>query len=118
MSILTRYMTTPCTIVRRIDSGEQDVYGDEIEGESTFDTVCDLQQRRREEPEGAGELSVTEWLLIAPVDVDLTTGDAVIVAGAEYEVVGEPARLRELSPRMHHLEATLKLTAAAGERGS
>ncbi len=103
-------MNTPCTIVRRSDSGEIDDYGNAVDSESTFDTVCDLQQRQRDEPETGGEFSVTVWDLFLPVDTPIDTSDVVIVGDAEYEVTGDPWNANQGSAAVNHTAATLRKT--------
>lgn len=116
MSLAT-LLDTPCTIVSRSDEGDTDAHGNPVLTEAISETTCVLQQRQRDEPGDAGELSVTLWTLFLPVDTVLHTDDAVVVDGLVYEVVGDPWNAKEGSPDMWHVEATLRRTAS-GEAGS
>lgn len=111
--MLANLLNTPCQIVRRLPSAETDEYGNEIPGEELVSTTCSLQQRSRDEPGGAGELSITLWNLYLPTGTALSTGDAAVVGGHVYEVVGEPWDAREGSPAVWHVEATVRRTAGA-----
>lgn len=117
---LSTLINRPATILRRTyDEGVTDDYGNAIGTDEAIETVCEIQQRARTEPAGAGELSVTEWLAIFPAGVDLRTGDAVVVDGAVYELIGDPWAAR--NPRTQaesHIEATLRRTAGDEDVGS
>lgn len=109
-------MNLPVTIVSRTDGGDADEYGNAIPTENATQTVGELQQIRRDEPDAAGETSDTRWLLVLPAGTAINTGDAVIVDNEVFEVVGAPWPAR--NPRtqaVHHLEATLRRTA--GDEG-
>lgn len=111
---LSALLNRSVTLIRRLPSVDTDVYGNEIPGEDLVETVGELQQRRREEPGGAGEVSETDWLLVLPAGTDLRTGDAVEVDGMLYELIGDPWAAR--NPRTgeeSHVEATLRRTAGA-----
>lgn len=110
---LTTLLSRPCALVRRTDSGSTDDDGNAIKTEVATQTVCSLQQIRREEPGDAGELSITLWDLFLPTGTAIDTSDAVIVGGDVYEVVGDPWDATEGSARMHHVEATVRKTAGA-----
>lgn len=115
--MLATLLNTPCTLVHRSDEGDEDAYGDPILTETTVETVCSLQQRQRDEPGDAGELSVTLWTLFLPTGTALATDDAVVVRGEIFELVGEPWDALEGSAAVHHVEATVRRTAG-GEGGS
>lgn len=108
---LSTLLNRPCTILHQLPSADEDEYGNEIPDESATETVCEVQQRRRDEPEAQGETSETEWLGIFPAGTALRTGDTVSVEGlGELEVFGDawPAR----NPRTRqdsHVEATLRM---------
>jgi hypothetical protein len=112
---LTTLLSTTCTIVRRTDSGATDDDGNAIKTETPYQTVCSLQQVRRDEPPASGELSVTLWDLFLPTGTAIDTSDAVIVDGAVYEVVGQPWDATEGSAGVHHVEATVKKSMGAEE---
>lgn len=114
---LSDLLNRPCTITRRSQSGTTDDYGNDIPAETTVETVCELQQRDRRadsEPDLAGELSDTLWLLVLPAETDIDTGDVVEVDGLVYEMFGDPWLAR--NPRTgeeSHVECTLRRTASA-----
>lgn len=117
---LTALIDRPCTITRRSSaSGTIDDYGGEIPSEQTVETVCQIQQIRRVEPGGDGELSITDWVgFFLPGEV-LSTADLVTVDDGDYEVVGDPWQAQQGSPSVWHVEATLrKVSGADDEVGS
>lgn len=104
------------TIRRRPSDPELDEYGNEIPDEQLVQTVCELQQTRRSEPGGEGELSQTDWLLILPAGTLARTGDTAIVDDQEYELIGDPWIAR--NPRtqvISHIECTVRRTAGADD---
>lgn len=112
--MLTDLITRPCTIRRRSATGPDDAFGNPTNDVAETPALCELQQRARPETTDAGTVAQTEWALFMLADVELDTGDAVVVDGLEYEVAGEPARLR--NPRsgvVEHIEATLVRTGGA-----
>lgn len=105
---LTDLLNLSVTIVRR---SEDDEGFDPSPVETTTQVLGELQQTQRSEPVAEGELSVTTWLLVLPAGTVIGTGDAVIVDGGRYEVVGNPWPVR--NPRTQlpsHVEATLRKT--------
>jgi hypothetical protein len=113
---LARLINRPCTIVRRSGSGDVDELGDEVEGETRVESVCEVQQRQREEPAALGEISDTRWVAFLPAGTEIDTGDAIDLDGDLYELVGDPWRAR--NPRTgaeSHVEATVRRVAGAGE---
>lgn len=115
---LAQLLNTPCTLLLRSPSGEDD-YGSETSTVEEVETVCEVQQQRRTEEDDQGELSDTGWLGIFPAGTDLRTGDGVRVEDlGTFELVGDPWPAR--NPRTQaesHLEATLRKTAG-GEDAS
>jgi hypothetical protein len=114
----THLLTQPCTIIHRAASGQIDDYGDPVQTETPEETRCYLEQRQRQEPANAGEVSTTMWLLVLPPGTNIDTSDAVVVSGDEYELVGEPWNVR--NPRtgqQGQVEATLK-RVAGGDGGA
>ncbi len=76
-------------------------------------TPGSLQQRRRDEADGHGEFSRTEWLLVLSAEASLDTADTVSVDGTRYEVAGDPWPVyNELTGEVHHIEATLTRTGS------
>lgn len=118
--MLSNLLNRRCTIITRTASGDEDDYGNDLPGETVTETVCEIQQRQRDEPGDQGELSVTGWLLILPAGTLIRTGDSVVIDGGhEYEVVGDPWPLR--NPRTQqesHIEASVRRTAGDEETGS
>lgn len=115
---LSELLNKPCTIVSRSDEGDIDAYGVEIPTETETATVCELQQERRDEPDDAGELSITTWMLFLPHNTRFKTGDAVIVGTYTYEAVGDSWNAEQGSVDMWHVEARVKRTAGDDELGS
>lgn len=114
--MLSQLLNTPVTITRELASGDTNEYGEEIPTEDVLTTVGELQQVQRDEPSGAGELSVTRWLLFLPAGTELRTGDSVEVDGASYELTGDPWSVR--NPRtqaVSHVEASVIRTAGSEE---
>lgn len=101
---------TPCTIVRRTNSEDVDELGNAVNTEAETETVCDLQQRQRDEPETAGELSVTTWDIFFPAGTEIDTGDSVIVGGYVYEMLGDPWDANQGSAAVNHVAATVRRT--------
>lgn len=109
--MLAQLLNRPCTILRRSESGSEDDYGNEIPDEQQVETVCELQQRSRQEPGNEGELSDTSWLAIFPAGTELDTGDGLLVDDQKYEMVGDPWIARNPRTRaVSHVEATLRRT--------
>lgn len=110
-------MNLSCQIVRRGPSGTEDDYGNEIPGETVVSTVCEFQnQRGRADAEDGShnELSESRWDVFLPAGTDVTSGDALIVDGLEYEVDGESWSVR--NPRtgnLSHVEVTVKRVAGS-----
>jgi hypothetical protein len=110
MSLAT-LLNRPVTIIGRSASGDEDAYGNDVATETLTETVCELQQVRREEPAGEGETTRTDWLLILPAGTPVRTGDIAVVGGLEYELVGDPWQARNPRTRVEsHIEATCRRT--------
>lgn len=106
---LSELITRPCTITHRSSGQQTDSYGNEIPTETTTTTVCELQQRRRDEPTGEGEVSSTDWVAFFLPGEALTTADRLTVDGETYELVGDPWTAR--NPRtgdVSHIEASVR----------
>ena len=113
---LAALLNRPCTIVTRTESGTVNEYGDTVDTEATITTVCELQQKQRDENDDRGELAQSEWLLVLPAGTDVRLGDSVTVEDLVFEVVGEPWHAR--NPRTQaasHIEVTLARTAGSGD---
>lgn len=114
--MLADLLNRAVTIINRSDGSETDGYGNAVPDEFLVETVGELQQQQRSEPVAEGELSDSRWLLVLPAGTLIGTGDAAIVDGEVYEVVGAPWPMR--NPRTgapHHIEATVRRTA--GDEG-
>lgn len=110
---LSQLITRPCTIVYRTPTDEAGPYGDKLVEESTFGTVCELQQEARSERAESGELSDTRWVAFFLPGENLNTASALIVDGDTYEVVGDPWEARNpLTDTVSHIEVTLRRTAS------
>jgi hypothetical protein len=116
---LSNLLNRPCTITRRSTSSSVDEYGNPIDSVSNVETVCEIQQRSRDEQDDQAETSDTLWLLVLPPGTVIDTSDKVHVPGlGDFEMVGAPWPAR--NPRTQqesHVEATLRRTAGP-ETGS
>lgn len=123
---IARLINRPCTLLLRSRAETtEDEYGNPVVGETPrIDTVCELQQERRDEAADEGETSDTRWKLFLlpnildeddePIEVD--TGDAVEVDGEVYELTGEPWRVRSpFNGRDSHVQATCRRVSGAGD---
>lgn len=112
---LSQLLNRTCWIVQRSDDGDTDELGNEKPSEAELESVCEIQQNRRDEDESQGELSASDWLGVFPAGTALDTGDAVIVDGlGRFELIGAPWQVR--NPRTQtesHVEATLRRVAGA-----
>lgn len=106
-------LTRPCTIRRRADSDEVNDYGDPIPGDPVeVATVCEIQQRQRDEGDLQGELSDTRWLLVLAAGEVVGSADTVEVGGETFELVGDPWPVWDrVVGAVDHIEATVRLTA-------
>lgn len=115
--MITSLLTRPCTILHRDPSGE-DTLGNVTHVDTAVETVCELQQRQRNEDDGHNELSESSWLLVLNADETISARDAVVVSGERYELLGEPWDVwNPLTQQIKHIEATVKRTSSA-EGGS
>ncbi len=112
-------LNRPVTLISRAapdDADDVDEYGNDLPDEPTTQTVCELQQLQRTEPVAAGELSSSDWLLILPAGTPARTGDAAIVDGQIYELVGDPWIARNPRTRQaSHIECTVRRTAGTDD---
>ncbi len=110
-------INTPCTLIHRRTSGPRDAHGRPTVAETATETVCEIQQRQTSERGDAGELgdAICDVFLLASVAV--TTGDAIYVTGCgEFELIGRPEVVTDsLTGTAHHIEATARQTAGAGD---
>lgn len=114
---IANLINRPCQIVRRGPSGTEDDYGNEIPGETVVSTVCEFQnQRGRSDAENPSrnELAESRWDVFLPAGTDVTSGDALVVDGIEYEVDGEAWAVRNpVTQALSHVEVTVKRVAGA-----
>lgn len=116
--LTTTDLKRPCTILHRVPDGTDD-YGDATYRDDTEETVCEIQQTRRDEPALGGETSATTWLGLFLADIDLNTASAIVCDGQTFELTGDPWTV--FDPFLgvdSHVEATLKRTAGAEDEGS
>lgn len=100
----------PCTLTKRVPSGAVDEYGDEVLSETNVATVCAVQQRRREEPGGAGETSDTDWIGFFLPSEDVSTASKLVQGTRKFEFVGAPWPVEDhLRGTVHHIEASLRI---------
>lgn len=109
-SYLANRLKRQVTIQHHAESGNLDVYGSDISSVIEIQTVGELQQRSRDEAEGA--ISQTNWVLFLPPATAIDTNDVVTVDGESYEVTGDP--WQAFNPRtgeFEHVEASLRRTS-------
>lgn len=110
--MLSNLLNRACTVKRPTGSETEDKYGKKRNALQETETVCDLQQSRRDEQDDQGELSDTVWNLYLPAGTELTTADKVEVDGVDYEVVGDPWPARNPRTQLEsHVEATVRRAA-------
>src|SRR5436190_329455 len=102
-----RMLQKTCTIRHRSeDESDVNEYGDPEITSTETEAPCELQQVARDEPAGAGEIAVTEWVLFLPDGTELDTTDQVVIDGLVYEVTGEPEEAVSVHNRWGFVEAT------------
>jgi hypothetical protein len=118
--VIDDLINRPCTIISRSESGDTDELGNDIADVNEVVTVCEVQQRRRDEPDAHGEVSDTLWDGFFLAGTELTTADAVRPEGlGEFELVGDPWPVRDpLTQQESHVEATLRRVAGAEDADS
>lgn len=116
--MLSQLLNTPATILRRSADGGEDEFGNPTQGVEEVEISCALQaagRSRATEKDEYGEISDTTWKLFLPIGADIDSGDAVVVKGRKYELVGDPWNAEEGSSRMWHVEAFARRTATQGD---
>jgi hypothetical protein len=109
--VLSQLINRECVLLRR-SAGATDELGNDIQSDDAVDTVVELQQRQSDEHDNT--VSDTDWIAFFLPDEDVRSGDAVVVDGFKYEVVGDPWEAR--NPRTQaasHIEAGLRRTAGS-----
>lgn len=103
-------MNRPCTITLRSTGTTEDDYGNLIDDEEFVDTVCEIQQKTRDEPEALGETSVTLWDAFFPAGTVTDTAASVDVEGlGVFEFVGDSWPVRNPRTQIEsHVQATVK----------
>ena len=108
--MLSNLLNRPCVLHRPTGTVTEDAYGNSTATRVDVATVGELQQRRRDEPEGQGETSESDWVLFLPAGTEVTTADTVTVDPlGDFEFVGQPWPVR--NPRTQqesHLECSVK----------
>ena len=110
LSSITNLFKRSITIQHHTESGNSDVYGTDIPAVVEIQVLGELQQRSRDEAEGA--ISQTNWMLFLPPNTPIDTNDVVKVDGESYEVVGDP--WQAFNPRTgqyEHVEVSLRRTS-------
>lgn len=107
--MISQLINRDCKLIRRSDTGEEDELGNTIPTETVVETVCELQQRRRDEPDMGGEVSQTDWVAFFLPTEDVDTNDLLVVDGLAYELVGDPWTVRDpLAGTDSHIEASVE----------
>lgn len=108
-SPIVQFFTTDAT-VHHVDenSPARDEYGNVVSSATTSATRCYMAQQSRTEV-GLDSIERERWATYFPGDVLLDANDRVVVAGAEYEVIGQPwPVVHPATGDVDHLEATLE----------
>jgi hypothetical protein len=109
-SYLANRLKRQVTIQHHTESGNTDVYGNDIPTVVDVNVLGELQQRTRDESEGT--ISQTDWRLYLPANTPIDTNDVVKVGGETYEVIGDP--WQAFNPRTgqyEHVEVSLRRTS-------
>lgn len=86
-------MTETCELLLRGESTEYDEYGVPVPAEPRRESwACWYEPRGSSEAVVAQEQQIDGLWIYLPLDAPVGAADAVIVAGARYEVEGEPGR--------------------------
>lgn len=86
-------MTETCELVLRGEPAGYDEYGVPVPAEPRRETwACWYEPRGSSEAVVAQEQQIDGLWIYLPLDAPLNAADAVIVAGDQYEVEGEPGR--------------------------
>lgn len=109
-------ITRSCTLVIRGDEDETD-FGVLDPEEERIETLCYLEQKRREEDDDQGEFSESDWLACFRSDEEIPdTASALVVEQSVYEFVGAPWPVQDPElGRVSHIEATVRYTGAEEE---
>lgn len=110
---LTRLINRPCTLLLRDNSDDVDDFSEEEAEPTEVETVCEIQQRNRQERGDQAELSDTTWNVFLPLGTEIDSGDAIRVDDlGEFELIGAPESKRNpLTQLESHVEATARRTA-------
>lgn len=105
--MLSRLLSQSGTIVRRVESGLTDSYGNDMPTETLIGTSCLVQQVRTGET--SGEAPSTSFLAFFPAGTMIDAPDYFILDGARYEVDGDAAHPASvLTGAESHVEVTLR----------
>ena len=102
-------MTITATLVTVTDDGDEDVYGNATERETSTSVRCELQQARRIEEDGSENWQVGVWRLFLPSGTSVSGVDRIEIDDVSYEFEGPPWPVR--NPRtglVSHIEATVR----------
>lgn len=110
--MLANYLNQSCQIINRSMSVDRDDYGDEIPAETTTVVNGYIEQRGSSE---SADVTETTHFVMFPANTEIDAGDAVVVAGETFEIVGEPWVVN--NPRtgvVSHVQADAKKTNGIG----
>lgn len=113
-----RLINRNCTLLIRADE-EVDDFSSQQPDYTELETVCELQQRSREEPAAEGELSRTDWDVFLLPGFMVHAGDRMLVDGELYEFIGDAWEARSpVRGQLGHIEATARRSGADPPEGS
>lgn len=107
--MVTDLIRRPCTLVKR-PVASKSRYGNPTRDSIDVQTVCELQQRTRDEIGEQSEVSTSDWMaFFLPTEV-VGREDRLIVDGETYEMVGGPWPVTHPpTGRVSHIEASVRL---------
>jgi hypothetical protein len=110
--MLANYLNQTCQIINRSMSIDRDEYGDEIPAETTTITTGFIEQRGSSESDDVTE---TTHFVMFPPTTEIDAGDAVVIEGETFEIIGEPWVVN--NPRtgvVSHIQADAKKSNGIG----
>lgn len=101
-----RRLTRHCTL-RYQAPGPADAQGNPASLWTEVATVCEFQQRGRQEIGDMGQLSDTTWVVtLLPTELPPLAADELVIDGIVYQFRGDSWPAHTLSGRLDHIEAT------------
>jgi hypothetical protein len=113
--LLSNLINRECVLYLAGSEASTDEYGNATDSFTPVETVCELQQQRRDEPGTEGEYSDTRWMAFFLPGESMgskPTANVLTVEGDAYEFVGDPWLARDPGTKQaSHWEVSLRRTA-------